>query len=138
MEGRKIGVLGSLVFIVLWVVTLPAAAAPQQQPDTKFQISFLPSARGTPVTGRVLLIISRTRTPEPRFQAGDWDNVLVPLFGIDVSLLNPGAPAFIDASTPGFPVRSLRQLPKGDYYIQAVLNVYSECHCSDGHNVWVH
>jgi Putative esterase len=126
-----------VVFVLLWALALPAAASPRQ-PDAKFKISFLSSARATPVTGRLLLILSRTRTPEPRLQAGDWDNVLVPIFGIDVSQLNPGAPAVIDESTPGFPVRSLRQLPKGDYYVQAVLNVYSECQRSDGHNVWVH
>jgi len=137
MEVTKIRVWSSVVFIMLWVVTL-TAASPQQQPDTKFEISFLRSARGTPVTGRLLLIVTQTNAQEPRFQAGDWDNVLVPLFGVDVSQLSPGAPAVIDASTPGFPVRSLQQLPKGDYYIQAILNVYSECQRSDGHHVWVH
>ena len=91
MEVTKIRVWSSVVFIMLWVVTL-TAASPQQQPDTKFEISFLRSARGTPVTGRLLLIVTQTNAQEPRFQAGDWDNVLVPLFGVDVSQLSPGAP----------------------------------------------
>ncbi|MBV8051815.1 MAG: hypothetical protein JOZ80_11540 [Acidobacteriaceae bacterium] len=85
-----------------------------------------------------MLVISRRAEPEPRLQAGDWDNVLVPLFGIDVQNLGSDSPAIMDNHTPGFPVPSLRQLPKGDYYVQAILNVYSECHRSDGHTIWVH
>jgi len=106
--------------------------------NTRFQISFSRSVRSTPVTGRLLLVISRRPDPEPRLQAGDWDNVLVPLFGIDVENLSPGSPAIINGVTRGFPVPNLRKLPKGDYYAQAILNIYSECRRSDGHTLWVH
>lgn len=132
----KINVVGGSVLLVL-CIAVAAAALPQAQ-DTKFQISFSPATRATPVTGRLLLVLSRNNAQEPRFQAGDWDNVLVPLFGVDVEQLSPGTSAVIDAHTPGFPVRSLGQLPKGDYYVQAVLNVYTECRRSDGHAIWVH
>jgi Putative esterase len=132
----KINAVGRTVFLLLCTV-VPTAAWPRAQ-DTKFQISFSPAARSTPVTGRLLVVLSRNNAQEPRFQAGDWDNVLVPIFGIDVDRLSPGASAVIDATTPGFPVRSLRQLPIGDYYVQAILNVYTECHRSDRHSVWVH
>src|SRR5439155_12793798 len=33
---------------------------------------------------------------------------------------------------------SLAQLPAGDYFVQAVFNVYTECKRGDGHTVWVH
>jgi hypothetical protein len=75
--------------------------------------------------------------PEPRFQVGSWGDS-PPFFGADVSQLKPGEFAVIDASTLGYPVRSLGGIPAGDYYIQALLNIYTECHRSDGHTVWVH
>ena len=33
---------------------------------------------------------------------------------------------------------SLSQLPAGDYYVQGVMNVYTQFHRSDGHVVWAH
>src|SRR5208283_4624910 len=51
----------------------------------------------------------------------------------DVDSWRPGTPAVIDATALGYPVVSLDQLPIGDYYIQAVLNIYETFHRSDGH-----
>src|SRR3954452_7505079 len=82
---------------------------------------------------------------EPRLQAGTWKNRVpffgtyqksvpyfspwvtsVPFFGVDVEALGPGDLAFVDGETLGYPPRSLRDLPPGDYFVQAVLNVYTE------------
>ncbi|MGB7680936.1 MAG: alpha/beta hydrolase-fold protein [Candidatus Acidiferrales bacterium] len=104
----------------------------------RFAISYPPTARAAPVTGRILLILTRENSPEPRLQVGDWDNLVVPFFGLDVEQWKPGSPAVIDGATPGFPVKSLASMPAGDYYVQAILNVYTECHRSDGHGIWVH
>jgi len=62
----------------------------------------------------------------------------VPTFGVDVRQLEPGKPVIIDAGTPGFPLASLREVPAGEYSVQALLNVYTEFHRSDGHTVWAH
>ena len=56
-----------------------------------------------------------------------------PFFGADVNALAAGQNAVIDASTPGSPVRSLRDIPAGDYYVQALVNIYTEFHRADGH-----
>jgi Putative esterase len=106
--------------------------------ESKFEISFPSAVHGAPITGRVVLVITRHNDVEPRFQANDWDNVVVPIFGADANALRPGAALIIDANTAGFPLRSLRDLPAGDYYVQAVLNVYTQCHRADGHDLWVH
>jgi hypothetical protein len=105
--------------------------------DSKFEVSFSPSIRSTPVTGRVLVVVTTNKANEPRFQANDWDNRVVPVFGADVVQLKPGVPTVIDTATAGFPVK-LGDLPSGDYYVQAILNVYTECRRSDGHDIWVH
>ncbi|MGH9764370.1 MAG: hypothetical protein ACREDR_24270, partial [Blastocatellia bacterium] len=127
------------IICVFFCVSAPAhGTSLRASPDSKFEISFSSSVRNTPITGRLLLVITRNNDVEPRLQAGDWDNVVVPLFGIDVNQLRPGVPAVIDSNTPGFPLRHLGDLPAGDYYVQAILNVYTECHRSDGHDLWMH
>ena len=99
----------------------------------KFEISFPESVRRSPVTGRLFVIVTRDAKIEPRLQLFD-----VPLFAMDVSELPPDACAVIDATTPGYPVNNLSGVPPGDYYVQALLNVYTEFHRADGNNVWAH
>jgi len=113
-------------------------APPGLLPATlKFEVSFPESVHATPITGRVFVIVSRKDAPEPRFQAGFWGDT-APMFGVDVDQLPPGRTASIDASTLGYPPSSLAEIPAGDYYVQAMLNVYTACHRSDGHTIWVH
>lgn len=52
--------------------------------------------------------------------------------------MRPGASVVVEAQALGYPLRSLRDLPEGDYFVQAVMNVYTLCKRSDGHTVWVH
>ena len=113
-----------------------AGAAAIRQRATSDSI-FPAAAHSEPVTGRVFVIVTRTDPPEPRLQVGDWE-ILRPLFGTDVSGLGAGTPAIISATTLGFPVASLRDIPAGDYYVQGLLNVYTQFHRSDGHVVWAH
>jgi hypothetical protein len=113
----------------------PALAA--QASGTRFEIAFPASVHDAPITGRVFLFIAQDSAPEPRFQGGALGSN-GPFFGVDVNHLAAGASARIDATTPGFPVASLRDIPVGDYYVQAVLNVYTQMHRADGHTIWVH
>ncbi len=109
----------------------------QQGPEFRFEISFPAAMRAEPITGRVFVMISRSDETEPRLQAGSWRNS-IPIFGVDVDQLQPGEAAVIDAATLGYPPHSLRDIPPGDYYVQALLNVYTEFHRSDGHVIWAH
>lgn len=61
-----------------------------------------------------------------------------PFFGVDVEQMRPWTPAVIDDSTLGYPIRNLREVPAGDYYVQAFLNVYTQFHRADGHTIWAH
>src|SRR5262249_45789886 len=47
----------------------------------------------------------------------------------------PDRPQAIGASAFGFPCASLRDVPVGDYFVQAVLNRYETFHRADGHVV---
>lgn len=117
--------------LVMWRSAHTAAA------ETKFEISFPASLNGEPITGRVFVMISKNSSVEPRLQAGSYQ-ASVPFYGVDVDALKPGANAVIDASTLGYQVESLSQLPAGEYYVQALLNVYTQVHRKDGHKIWVH
>lgn len=101
----------------------------------RFTVSFPAAAHAGPITGRVYVAISKTNDRAPIQQT---DTTGVPLFGVNVDQLAPGASATIDATTLGYPVRSLRDLPAGDYWAQAFVNVYTKFARADGHTVWLH
>jgi len=119
------------------ILLLLASSVPAQPrtPRLRFEISFPATQSGEALDGRVLLAISTDDKREPRFQIEEQEAKSQQLFGVDVDGLKPGAAAVIDGSVLGYPVRSLDQLPAGDYYVQAVLNVYSTFARADGHAV---
>lgn len=112
--------------------TLMACASPE---GLRFEISFPADRSADPLDGRLILILSNNDEAEPRFQYRIYDPGTQPGFGIDVENLGPGEVAVVDGSTFGFPVRSLDDLPAGDYYVQAVLNRYETFHRGDGFTV---
>ena len=103
----------------------------------RVEITLAPSVASQPVTGRVFFFLTRVNDREPRLQAGSYFGS-VPFFGVDVDALRPGQAAIIDDGTLGFPLKSLKDVPPGDYYVQALLNVYTEFHRADGHVIWAH
>ncbi len=103
--------------------------------DTRFKITL--AAGPQPVTGRVFIVISKTDNPEPRLQAGNWRSH-AELIGRDIAELGRGQSVTIDSLALGFPLRSVRELPAGDYYVQAMMNVYTRFSRSDGHVIWAH
>ena len=123
------------------ILALLLLAAPLAAPAATFgphvEIAFSPSAHAQPITGRVYFFLTTDGNREPRFQSGGTGQT-APFFGVDVSQLRPGESVRIGSSTLGFPVASLTNLPAGDYYVQALLNVYTEFHRADGHTIWAH
>ena len=105
-----------------------------QAAKIKFTISFPQERSKMPLDGRMLLLISTNDTNEPRFQINDGANTQL-VFGIDVDGLQPGQEAVIDAGVFGYPLKSIADIPAGEYYIQALLNKYETFRRSDGHTV---
>src|SRR5437868_1241581 len=101
----------------------------------RFEISFPASLSAEPLDGHIMLGIAKDEKPEPRYQLREEEAQSAQFFGLDVNALAPGVPATIDATTLGYPVVGLDRLPAGDYYVQAVLNIYETYHRSDGHTV---
>jgi enterochelin esterase-like enzyme len=90
--------------------------------------------------GRVYVIVSTTDEDEPRFQTGVPDGT--PLFGENVHGLRSGKRGVEltggDRDVFGHPLRSIGDLPPGDYFVQAFLNVYETFRRADGSVVKLH
>ncbi|MGH9415826.1 MAG: alpha/beta hydrolase-fold protein [Terriglobales bacterium] len=108
-----------------------AARGPQ------FSVSFTSSAHSGPITGRVFIMLTRHSGAEPRLQVGGY-NGDIPFFGQDVDALAPGHATVVGPATMGNVVNTLGDLPAGDYYAQALMNVYTEFPRADGHTIWAH
>ncbi|HKJ01092.1 MAG TPA: alpha/beta hydrolase-fold protein [Longimicrobiales bacterium] len=90
-----------------------------------------------PLDGRIILLVSPDSMPEPRFQ--QLRSPMAPaLFGIDVEGLAAGQAAVVDAGARGWPVERVDLLPPGDYFVQAVANVYTTFNRADGHVIKAH
>jgi len=100
----------------------------------EFAVRFEAATQDQNLDGRVLLLISRDASDEPRMQVSAGVEA-IQIAGVDVEGLAPGALAIIDATTFGYPIRSLADLPVGDYWVQAVLHRYETFRRSDGHVV---
>lgn len=98
----------------------------------RFEISFPKEMSATPLDGHVLLVIANNNDTEPRFQISFMTAQSQQVFGTDVDVLVPGSPAVIDATTLGYPAESLNDIPAGDYWVQAVLNIYDTFHLANG------
>lgn len=126
------GIALCLSLLAVFSIHTKATAA-----DAHFEISYPATLDNGPITGRVFVMISKNNRVEPRLQAGSYQ-ASVPFYGLDVDAMKPGVSAVIDGSTLGYQVESLSQLPAGEYYVQALLNVYTQVKRKDGHTIWVH
>ena len=115
-----------LLFATTLLLALPAFAQ-------RIEVTIPPAK---PLTGHLILVISKKDAPEPRMQMEEtYDSAQG--FGVDVEDLAPGTPIVIDDKTPGYPRRSLADLDPGDYTVQAVFNVYEQFHLASGKTLWL-
>ncbi|HEX3868014.1 MAG TPA: hypothetical protein VHV78_14730, partial [Gemmatimonadaceae bacterium] len=118
-----------------------SAIAQTKQPGAthlRFAISFPASESKQPLDGRIILVISDNDRREPRFENNVYQADTQLGFGIDVDGLAPGQAAIVDGKTFGYPLKSIGDIPAGDYWVQAVLNKYETFHKADGHVVKLH
>jgi hypothetical protein len=131
MPARK----RTAILLILAAVTLLGAVCPAGAATaTVFSVSFPKTRSDKPLDGRILLILSTDASAEPRMQINDTPKTQI-IFGIDVDNMQPGEARIVDASAAGYPIKSLRDVPPGGYYVQAVLHRYETFHRADGHTV---
>ena len=121
----------NLFLLVLILATSVTAAT---KAPLNFEITFSKEMSAAPLDGHILLLISNDPKQEPRFQiGGNVDSQQ--MFGVDVDQWAAGSVARVDAKTLGFPIKSLSELPAGDYTVQAVMNIYETFRLGNGKSV---
>src|SRR5262245_11308941 len=103
-------------------------------PELRVQVRVDAKQGTQPFDGRLLLLVSKDPGAEPRFQITDGA-ATQQAFGIDVDGWKGSEPAVFDASALGYPLDSLRDLPPGEYTVQALLHKYETFRRADGHTV---
>src|SRR5687768_7273844 len=124
MTKRLSGLLAALVISSSWAGAAPLAAA--------VTVRLGPSAGAQPLDGRLLLLISKDAAGEPRFQINDGPSTQQ-VFGIDVEGWKTAQPMTFDGDVLGYPLVSLREVPAGEYTVQALLHKYETFRRADGH-----
>jgi len=118
--------------LALLLLLFPLASIAQS-----FTVSFPKERSAQPLDGRLLLVLSTDPSAEPRNQIDDTPRSQI-VFGVTVDGWQPGRSQAVDASAWGYPIRHLKDVPAGDYYVQAVLNKYETFHRSDGKTLKMH
>ena len=99
-----------------------------------FSVTFPADRSADPLDGRLVLMLSQDDAAEPRFQIVDGPNSQL-AFGVDVEGWAPGEAVTVDGGAFGYPIRSLADVPPGEYRVQALLNRYQTYERADGHVV---
>ncbi len=112
---------------VLAAVALAAAAAGlasagQAGPVLRFVVTLDPSLPAQP-PGRLLVALAPIDRGgvEPRLLIGATGRRAVPTLGVDAPSLGPGDRVTLGSAAAAFPLETLRDLPAGEYRVQAVL-----------------
>ncbi|MFC1661983.1 alpha/beta hydrolase-fold protein [Gemmatimonadota bacterium] len=133
---RKILLLFAGSLLASASTCVPADEGPEAI-DLRFEVTLSPELGQEPVDGRVLVLLSTSDEPEPRFQ-GLRSTDPPQIFGGDVGALGPGESTRLDVGSRGYPLETISEIPPGDYFVQAVFNVYTTFQRADGHTIKAH
>jgi hypothetical protein len=122
----------------LALISLGQAALAAGADSGQFTFVFPGIKGGDVLDGRLLLLLSNDPEKEPREQIA-LDASTQMIFGVDVDSVKRSATGteitVADGDFYGYPVRHLRDVKPGEYYVQAVLHRYETFHRADGHVV---
>ncbi len=108
------------------------ASSSAQKPS--FSIAFAENLSQEPLSGRLILMLSKDNTAEPRFQIKDGPSTQL-AFGLDVTDWQPGEAIKFEGDIFGYPIAQLSDIPSGTYFAQALINRYETFERADGHTV---
>lgn len=125
--------LRTLFFSAL-ALSLWLSACQSDPAGPAFHIDLPATASDTTFDGRLILMLSTNEEAEPRFQISDGLNTQL-AFGMDVEGWATGESLEFDTESFGYPIESLKDVPAGTYYVQALLHKYETFQRADGHTV---
>ena len=127
-----IKVARSFVFLLLLTIV---GCTPQNEKTTIFKVSFTKEMSEQAQDGRLLLMLANNDKSEPRFQINDGLTTQL-VFGVDVEGMQPGQEITITTEKAfGFPIQSMKNIPAGEYYVQALINRYETFNLKTGQTV---
>jgi hypothetical protein len=98
-------------------------------------VRFPAAVSGKALDGRLMVLLSNDPSEEPRMQINDT-MASQQVFGVTVDGMKPGQTVVVadegGDGISGYPRATLKDVPAGDYTVQAVLNVYETFHRGDG------
>lgn len=117
----------ALIALFAWACN----AGGEESAGPVFEVSFSQELIDQAQDGRLVLMLSKDESAEPRFQIADGPGTQL-AFGIDVENWEPGQKVLVDAEAFGYPIRSLKDIEAGEYNVQALLNRYETYNLKDG------
>ncbi len=120
--------------VILLLMCFFVREAATGQSALTFEVSLPSTVGDTTFDGRLILLISNNNEKEPRFQLSDGPDTQLG-FGIDVEDWSAKQAAVFTDTVFGYPLRSIADIPPGDYYVQALLHVYETFNLANGHRV---
>ncbi|HLI97634.1 MAG TPA: alpha/beta hydrolase-fold protein [Candidatus Baltobacteraceae bacterium] len=115
-------------------------ASPQGSPQAssgngiRVSVTVPSTTHPGPIDGRLFVIFASADKPDPRIQILSPEST-PPFFAMDVHDVQPGQAMVVDSSAAGYPVKSLTNLPPGDYNVEAFVFLYTTYHRADGHTI---
>ncbi len=99
-----------------------------------FRVTISSDLKQPVLDGRLLLLVSSNNLKEPRFQISDALNTQM-VFGKDVNNWQAGLSQLVSEDAFGYPIERLKNIPAGEYYVQALLHKYETFNLKTGHTV---
>jgi hypothetical protein len=125
---------GALLGIALLTAAAPLAQGQANAARLRFAVTLPATRTSGPIDGRLLVLISADTTSEPRHQFG-YGLRTSAAFAVDVENWRPGEVRYVDGTAYGFPIRALKDFPRGSYRVQALVNRYETFTRSDARAV---
>ncbi len=122
-------------FLGIPLLLLLASTCSAADSPLRFMVTYSAELSRGPLDGRLLLLISKDPSREPRFQISDTSLNSQQVFGLEVDAWRAGEARVFDAGILGYPLESLAELAPGTYHVQALLHIYETFRRADGHVV---
>ena len=123
-----------LLILVVVAFVIGCTETPKLEHKFSIKVSYSAEVDSLAKDGRLLLMLSTDDSNEPRFQINDGLNTQL-IFGVNVENWAKDSVITFDETVFGYPYESLKDVPPGEYNVQALLNVYETFNLSTGHTV---